>query len=196
MLCFRIWIFSNNGTSGNGGTGDIQFFEYNGNATLQNLELVGSATATTGARLGIQFRGVGTGTGVGVLPSGNVSFNNVDISGSYRTQMIGIQRYSVPTFSFNDVKLGGNTSAIAGTFGASLRFDAVGSGSIASPASIDLGNTLFRGLSGSSAQRHELEFAPDNNFTFLRADATDTSWTLGSSTVAASALTDSQAISI
>ncbi|AMV30541.1 Cadherin domain protein [Pirellula sp. SH-Sr6A] len=188
--------FANNGTSGTGGTGDIQIFEYNGNVTLKDLTLVGSATATTGARLGVQLRGVGAIDGNGVIASGNVSLNNIDISGSYRTQMLGIQRYSVPNITFTDVKLGGDTSAVTGAFGASLRFDAVGTGTIESPASIDLGNTAFRGLSATSAQRHELEIAPDNNFTFLRANATGTSWVLDSSTVAASALTESQAISV
>ena len=33
--------FSNNGTSGQGGTGDISLFQYNGDASLSNLTLVG-----------------------------------------------------------------------------------------------------------------------------------------------------------
>ena len=68
------------------------------------------------------------------------------------------------------------TSELYGTFGALLRFDAVGSGSIATPATVNLGNTYFRGTSLSSTTKNDLEFAPDNTFTFLRADATSTRW--------------------
>ncbi|MGN6134024.1 MAG: beta strand repeat-containing protein, partial [Aureliella sp.] len=42
----------------------------------------------------------------------------------------------------------------------------------------------------------EIEFAPDNNFTFLRADATGTTWTVGGVPVAASALTLPQAFAV
>jgi hypothetical protein len=34
--------FASNGINGGGGMGDIQFFEYNGDATLQGLTLVGN----------------------------------------------------------------------------------------------------------------------------------------------------------
>jgi hypothetical protein len=189
--------FSGNGLGGGGGTGDVQFFEYNGDATLTDLTLVGSATATTGARLGIQFRGTGGATGTGVQAMGDVTLDGVDVSGDYRTQMIGIQRYSdVSNLTFTDVALGGATSEITGSFGASLRFDAVGFGSIGAPASVDLGNTLFRGLDGASAQRHEIEIAPDNAHTFLRADGTGTTWTIGGVDVAASSLTLAQAFAV
>ena len=72
--------------------------------------------------------------------------------------------------------LGGATSEITGGFGALLRFDAVGAGTIASPATVNLGNTYFRGVAGTSVQKTDIEFAPDNTFTFLRADATNTHW--------------------
>ena len=109
--------FSNNGVAGGGGAGDIQLFVYNGNASLTNLTLVGTSVGTSGACSGIQFRGVGTQAGVGIVPSGTISLNNIDISGTYVTQMIGIQRYSdVSGFSFNNVRLGGGSSDITGTF--------------------------------------------------------------------------------
>ncbi|MEQ1826796.1 MAG: right-handed parallel beta-helix repeat-containing protein, partial [Pirellula sp.] len=167
--------FSNNGTSGTGGTGDVNFFEYNNAVNLTNLTMTGNRNegAGTGGRLAIQLRGVGDGTGTGTLPSGTIVLNNVDISGKYRNQMIGIQRYAdVDALSFNNVKLGGATSEITGSFGASLRFDAVGTGTLATPETVNLGNTLFRGLAATSAQPHEIEFAPDNSFAFLRADGT------------------------
>ena len=188
--------FTGNGTSGQGGSGDISLFEYNGNASFNNLTHVGTATATTGGgRFGIQLRGVGAASGAGVLPMGTVSFNDVDISGDYGTQFVGLQRYSdVNNLTFTDVELGGATSNITRTFGALLRIDAVGTGTVTSPATIDLGNTYFRGLSGTSPVPIFLEFAPDNTFAFLVADAKDTRWNLSSGTgVVASAMTLPQA---
>jgi len=201
----------NNGISGNGGMGDINFFGFNNNATLTNIRAVGNRTSEVGvgigARTGIQFRGVGTNAGVGVLGMGSIAMTNVDVSGKYRNQMIGFQRYSTSNISFAGVKLGGDTnwdfsgptiSAITGGFGASLRFDAVGGSNIspttiATPATVNLGTTLFRGLDSSSAQRHEIEIAPDNNHTFLRVNGLGTSWVVGMSTISASALDLAQA---
>jgi hypothetical protein len=193
--------FSNNGLNGGNGTGDVQFFDYNGDATLTNLDMVGSATASTGARGGIQFRGASASgapgaAGVGVLPMGTIVLNDIDVSGDYRTQMIGFQRYTNSNITFTDVKLGGVGSEITGTFGASLRFDAVGFGSLSSPIFVDLGNTHFRGLDPLSAQRHEIEFAPDNGHTFLRADGDATQWDIGGMTFVAAALTLPQAFNV
>ena len=167
--------FYENGQANGGGTGDINFWEFNENASLTNLTLVGSFGTGSDERSGIQFRGVGAGDGTGVMNAGTVSFNNVDITGTYRTQMIGIQRYlDVSNFSFTDVALGGATSGITGTFGASLRFDGVGD--ILGNSTIDLGNTHFRGHGALGALGIDIEFAPDNNFAFLTADATGTMW--------------------
>jgi parallel beta-helix repeat protein len=200
--------FSNNGIVGNtGGVGDISFFDFNGNATLTDLTLVGNRvqnlmteSLSTGARSGIQFRGAsvpGNGPttgqyGVGVLPMGTIVLDNVDISGKYRNQMLAFQRYTDTDISFTDVQLGGATSEITHTFGASLRFDAIGFGDINTPVNLDLGNTHFRGLSGSSAQRHELEIAPDNLHTFLMVDGKNTIW----SGIDAADLTLSQAFDV
>ncbi|WP_345689307.1 hypothetical protein, partial [Novipirellula caenicola] len=190
--------FANNGINGSGGQGDIQFFGYNNNATLSNLSLVGNrveSPSSSGAQLGIQFRGVGAGDGTGVSPSGTIALSDIDVSGKYRTQMIGIQRYSdVSGLSFNGVELGGGSSEITGGWGSALRFDGVGTGSVAPPTSVDLGNTLFRGISGSGV--YDLEFAPDNGFAFLRADATGTRWTIGGFDIDASSLTAPDALAI
>ncbi|MEZ6193478.1 MAG: hypothetical protein R3C45_19580, partial [Phycisphaerales bacterium] len=141
----------------------------------------------------IQFRGVGAGSGAGVISSGTVALDNVDITGTYRNQMIGIQRYTdVSGLSFNDVALGGVGSDLVGSFGAALRFDAVGdigTKGTATPTSVDLGNTYFRGLDTYGAT-FDIEFAPDNTFGWLRADGTDTQWDTNLGTqVAASSLT-------
>ncbi|MGE3329292.1 MAG: beta strand repeat-containing protein, partial [Acidimicrobiia bacterium] len=188
-------VFTNNGYN-TGGAGDIDFFLYNQDASLSDLVL--SNDGVLGARLGIQFRGVGAGTGVGVLPLGNVSLDDITITGKYRTQFIGFQRYTdVTTLDLNDVELGGATSEITGTFGALMRFDGVGSGTLASPATVDLGNTYFRGTAPSSAIKTDIEFAPDNTFAFLRADATNTSWDVGFSlNVPAASLTVSEAYDV
>ncbi|HEX6962661.1 MAG TPA: right-handed parallel beta-helix repeat-containing protein [Lacipirellula sp.] len=165
--------FVDNGIAGGGGSGDLQFFLYNGDATLTNLDLSNTG-AGNGAHLGIQFRGVGAQNGAGVLPMGAITFTDIDISGLYVRQMIGLQRYDDAPIDLNDVRLGGAGSAITGTFGAALRIDAVGDQSFASPtpSTIDLGDTYFRGVGGLGL---DIEIAPDG-FGFLRADATNTRW--------------------
>ncbi|MFG0253535.1 MAG: right-handed parallel beta-helix repeat-containing protein, partial [Rhodopirellula sp. JB053] len=189
--------FTNNGTAGGGGSADVQFYGFNSNANLTNLTMVGTSVGHSGVQSAIQFRGVGEPDGTGLMPIGNVALYNVDVSGSYRTQMIGLQRYSdVANLSFTDVELGGAGSAITGNWGASLRFDGVGSGTIATPATFDLGTTTFRGLDAGSTQPHEIETAPDNSFAFLRIDGTNTSWNIGGSLVAAADLTLSQAFDV
>ena len=187
--------FTNNGVN-NGGSGDIDLFMYNGDASLSNLILTNNGA--NGAQLGIQLRGVGGGNGSGVIAMGNVSLDNIDISGSYVRQFIGIQRYSdVTNLTFQDVKLGGATSKITGTFGDLLRFDEVGQGSVGSPATVNLGNTDFRGFDPGSPLKFAIEFAPDNTYAFLKADATQTLWDVGGPLdVVASALTTIQAFAV
>ncbi|MDA8744149.1 tandem-95 repeat protein [Rubripirellula amarantea] len=189
--------FTNNGTAGGSGSADIQFYGFNTDATLTNLTMVGASVGTAGVQSGIQFRGVGESSGVGISPMGTVTLTGIDISGDYRTQMIGVQRYSdVSSLFFSGVALGGAGSEITGNWGASLRFDAVGTGTVASPALLDLGTTTFRGLDASSTQRHEIELAPDNGFSFLRVDGTDTIWNVGGTDIAASALDLTQAFAV
>jgi hypothetical protein len=190
--------FTNNGYQNIGGAGDIDIFTYNGDASLTNLTLSHSGTFASGG--GIQFRGVGSNTitGADILPAGVVSLNNVDVSGTYPNYFVTFQRFSnVSNLSFNDVKLGGATSEITGgalSFGAQLRFDAVGTGTPGSPATVDLGNTYFRGLANTSTVPFTLEFAPDNGFAFLRADATHTRWntTTPNTNVATGSLTPTE----
>ena len=189
--------FSHNGTFGGGGTGDISLFTYNGDASFTNDTLVGSAGGDTGEQVGIQLRGVGNNnTGVGHAAMGNVTFDDVDISGSYVRSMLGIQDYSdVSSLTLIDVKLGSATSKITGTFGDLLRFDGVGAtaSTVSSPSTVNLGNTYFRGLDPTSTQKTFIEFAPDN-YGFLRADATNTKWNLSSGTnITASSFTNAQA---
>lgn len=169
-------VFARNGRD-QGGSGDVLFWEFNNNATLTNVtfdgELVDSAARS---RFALQFRGVNYGDDI--EPLGSVVLDGVKVSGAYKNTGIAFQGYSdVANLSFNDVELGGEGTQLTGTWGALLRFDQVGSGDVGtSTATVNLGNTLFRGLSGDNAytQVFDLEFAPDNNTTFLPADATQT----------------------
>lgn len=194
--------FVGNGVGGGGGTADIQFFGFNNNATLTNITTFGTRTGNNtadGGRGAIQFRGTGLADGTGVAAMGTVVFDNVDVSGNYRNQMIGIQRYSnVDGLSFNDVALGGVGSDLVGTFGGALRFDGVGdltSMGLIGETVVDLGNTHFRGLD-DYVDTFDLEFAPDNAFAWLRADGTNTTWTVGGFDVAASSLSLSEAFEV
>lgn len=190
--------FTGNGLGGGGGTADIQFFGFNNNANLTNITTFGTRTGNgtaDGGRGAIQFRGIGGSDGTDVTSIGTVSFDNVDVSGKYRNQMIGIQRYSnVDDLSFSDVALGGSGSDLVGTFGAALRFDGVGdlaSMGLVTETVVDLGNTNFRGLD-NYGDTFDIEFAPDNTFAWLRADGTNTVW----SGVGASSLTLSESFDV
>ncbi len=69
--------FSGNGdalASSGSGSGDISLFLFNGDATIQNVTITGDD-----AHVGIQVRGSDT-----YAPIGNVSLNNVSITGSYQ----------------------------------------------------------------------------------------------------------------
>ena len=88
---------------------------------------------------------------------GDVTLTNIDVFGTYRTSMVGIQRYTdVSTLSMSGVELGGAGSAITGSFGAALRFDGVGT---VPNATVDLGDTYFRGLA-SYGVVFDIEFVP------------------------------------
>ncbi len=164
--------FTDNGYQFIGGAGAVNIFEYNGDASFTDVTI---ANAISTARGGIQMRGVGAdiATGSDILASGVISLDNVNVAGNYRNYFVTFQRYSTLDASFVDVTLGDASSTLFGAFGAVLRFDAVGSGSVATPATIDLGNTSFNGLSPSSSVPYFIEFAPDNGFAFLYADATN-----------------------
>lgn len=169
--------FTDNGLAGGGGSGDLQFFLYNGDAALSNLDLSNTG-AGLDAHIGIQFRGVGDQDGTNQLAMGEISLTDIDISGLYVRSMIGLQRYATSNITFNDVRLGGSGSEITGTFGAALRIDSVGGGTIASPTTMDLNDTHFRGVGGLGL---DIEVAPDG-YGFLRIDATETRWDTTGST--------------
>jgi len=94
--------FTGNGTAPCCGEGDIQFFLFNGNATVKNV------TINADAHSAIQFRG----KDAPLAPAGTILVENVDITGS-PAYGIQLQRYSsVATVTFNDVDI-----STTGTFG-------------------------------------------------------------------------------
>ena len=102
------------------GDGDILFFQYGGNATLQNLVISNGGQGVAPAENAIQFRGDG-------LAMGDVILDNIAIQGSYEKQPIGI---------FNYTGIGGSTDGLQMTdvtvtadstsFQTAINFDGIG----------------------------------------------------------------------
>jgi subtilisin-like proprotein convertase family protein/nitrous oxidase accessory protein NosD len=137
--------FSSNGQSNNlfQGSGDLSFFEFNGNATITNVSI-----ATTG-RVPVQFRGRGTASPGTWLPAGTVNINGLTVTGAADRPAMYIQIYSgVTGFSLNNVDLSGITNSgppntafsVAG-----MILDHTG------VAPLQLGNTIFPCPSGGYA---------------------------------------------
>ncbi|MBU2503348.1 VCBS domain-containing protein [bacterium] len=99
--------FDHNGlTSGTGS--NIMAFEFDGNATLTNVDVTNSALGTTGPASGIQFAGFDASgydqTGAAGVYSydvltamGNVVFTDVSVTGVYNKYALGIQGYTDTT---------------------------------------------------------------------------------------------------
>ncbi|MCG8434451.1 MAG: hypothetical protein MJA83_10505, partial [Gammaproteobacteria bacterium] len=143
-------IFLNNGNiGGTGGRGDLLLFYYNNDATLSNINISNTHPALTAdrnqdrARYGIQLRGVDNGSfnsGSQVI-MGNISLDNVTISGNYGSSLLGVQGFDgVANLSMNDVTLGG-TGSQAGFGGNMLVSNVAQTGD----TTIDVGNTNFLG---------------------------------------------------
>ncbi len=103
--------FANNGDGSNNGDGDILFFQYYGDARIEDVEITGGGTADNA----IQFRGDD-----GEI--GNVMIKDVDIDGAYAKTGIAIYNYSEGKgLKFRDV----DVSAVTG-WGLPLNTDGVG----------------------------------------------------------------------
>ncbi len=102
--------------SGSSGDGDILLFQYNGDGTLRNLTIEGQDRGLGEAETGIQFR---SDTGA----MGNVTIENVTISGIYEKQAIGIFNYdNVDNLVMNGVTV----TADSTSFNTSINFDGIG----------------------------------------------------------------------
>lgn len=101
------------------GDGDILFFQYGGDATIQNVSLTGQVVGSGPAENGIQFR-----SDTGAI--GNVVLDNITIDGVYEKQPIAFFNYDdLNGLSANNVvvsadstgfSIAGNFSGIGGNF--------------------------------------------------------------------------------
>ncbi|MCC5944351.1 MAG: T9SS type A sorting domain-containing protein [Bernardetiaceae bacterium] len=131
------------------GSGDINFFLFNGNAILENV----SITNGTG-HIGLQIRGWDNQNPNPLLrlasfqPAGNVTLNNVSVQGSYKRSSdaaipggcLYVSGYSagLDNISFNDVEL--ISTGIADGFSRTGLYLS----EIIVPQVLDVGNTVFR----------------------------------------------------
>ncbi|HLH92421.1 MAG TPA: hypothetical protein VKX28_28665 [Xanthobacteraceae bacterium] len=79
-----------------GGSGDIDFFEFLGNAAFTNVQVTGVAQGTPLADAGdngIQIAGFDEATKDVTSPLGLVSFDNVTVTGTYAKNLVYIQGY-------------------------------------------------------------------------------------------------------
>ena len=89
--------FSGNGIAKTfGGSGDIDFFEFTGNAAFTNVAVTGTAQGTSLAGSGdngIQISGFDEATHDVTHALGNVLFDNVSVTGTYAKTLVYIQGY-------------------------------------------------------------------------------------------------------
>jgi hypothetical protein len=87
--------FTGNVTTGSGSAGDgaITFYRYNGNVTLTNVDVTGSGAFIEN---GIQIRGSAT-----LAPSGTVTFENVDVHGTFDRTGVAIRDFASLSLVFN-----------------------------------------------------------------------------------------------
>ena len=110
-------IFAGNGVAKtSGGSGDIDFFDFLGNASFTNVQVVGVANGTALAHAGdngIQIAGFDEATHSVSQPLGNVTFDNVSVTGTYAKTLVYIQGYDDATgltFTGPGLKLGDATT--------------------------------------------------------------------------------------
>jgi Ca2+-binding RTX toxin-like protein len=105
-------------SSTSGGAGDILFFEFTGAAALSNLAVVGTTgTSASAADYGVQFAGFDGADHSVDHAIGQVSFDNVAVSGTYEKSLVYLQGYNdYSSLSFADgLALGGAGSAATWT---------------------------------------------------------------------------------
>jgi hypothetical protein len=120
--------FSGNGIlKTSGGSGDIDFFEFLGNAAFDTDTIAGTALGTSLAQSGdnaIQIAGFDEATHDVTNPLGNVSFTAVAISGTYAKNLIYIQGYdNASHLTFNEANTLGTPAAPAQSGWTSLFVD-------------------------------------------------------------------------
>ncbi len=144
--------FTGNGGNGSsGGTGDILFFEYTGNASLSNVTVTGTTGMLAGsADHGIQFAGFRDSDDAITSAIGTVSFNNVTVTGTYEKTLTYIQGYNnLSGVSFTDTTIGSAGSSTTWT-GLFVEPDST-SGPLTlsgSTSNLDLSDVTFAGTYG------------------------------------------------
>ncbi len=119
------------------GMGDILAIYYNGDLTLQNVDINGYATG--GANFGVQIRGTNT-----PAAAGTITFDNVTITGSYRrpnstfgTWSHGGPGAAIAMFTYTDVSnVSFNDVTLALSEGHGFQVDGL-------TTTLDIGNTTF-----------------------------------------------------
>lgn len=125
--------FANNGVPGDGGSGHLSYFIYNGNASIKNVTMSGNTQHP------LQFRGSGTAVQGTWSALGTVVLDNVIVTGNIRRPAIYIQRYSdLSGVSLNNVNLGGTLSSNPPFAGFATGMQLAHTGS-----PLPLGNTIF-----------------------------------------------------
>ena len=110
--------FDGNGGQGSfGGTGDVLFYNYTGDAALAHVTVTGTTgTVAASADHGIQFSGVPSGTSPVTSAIGHVSFDDVHVTGTYEKTLVYLQGYdNYSGLSFTDTHIGDSSSATSWT---------------------------------------------------------------------------------
>ena len=151
--------FTGNGSpSGSSGDGDILLFQYNGDALLKDLTIIGQDRGTGAAENGIQFRS-DTGS------IGDVVIQDVTISGIYEKQPIAIFNYDdVDGLRMKDITI----TADSLVFNTSINFDGIG-------GDIDFGSSnQFKNIDVSGAGPDDIvALQGDGGENFLRGGNED-----------------------
>ncbi|MCB2113844.1 MAG: hypothetical protein KDD85_09905 [Parvularculaceae bacterium] len=126
--------FTDNGQGGANGAGDIVLFGFVGDATLQDVAIVSSATSGTPdpsrGDNAIQITGRDPVTYDVLGPIGAVHFNNVSVNGWYHKPQVLIQGYTdFNALTLTNVNLSGGTS-----WGDLLFVDPIGTSGTGAPA--------------------------------------------------------------
>jgi filamentous hemagglutinin family protein len=170
-------VFAGNGVGP--GSADINLFRFNGNATIKNVDILGTrgsaSNLAAATDYGLQIRGQGE---VGNLTAaGVVKLENVRIAGNYRRAHLGIQRYSdASSITMSGVQLGGSllNVAVGNSATVSVPGSSAGFGKFFSSderGALSLGDTKFF---ASAAESNPLDISIGTQTDGLRVDAAGT----------------------
>ena len=113
-------VFSGNATTESGAAGEsaITIYRYHGNVSLKNVDVIGSNAVIEN---GIQIRGAAT-----LAASGTLTFENVDVHGTFGRTGVAIRDFLSTTLAFNGANPALDVDVTAGTAYTGLHIDNVG----------------------------------------------------------------------